>query len=220
MFSKGNYDPNSRGKHQKIGGVHTTFSQEVGRCERVLHFMGREVKGRQELRMQAVKWVVVKLQGDETASVFQRSLTLVLLQKYRDANGSRIMIQTGGVYTTFCQEEGILVHKFCNRNGRCIAILSQSIKVGGRFDSPDKWVVAKLQEDETASLCRNMSSRKVTRSQISIQSSNELYDPWISGPVYPGIVPKLSRHFLEISWEFCLYVSFFFPEKNATHKEF
>ena len=40
----------------------------MGRCERVLRFMGREVQGRTKFRMQAVKWVVAKLQGDKTAS--------------------------------------------------------------------------------------------------------------------------------------------------------
>ena len=34
----------------------------------VLHFMGREVQGRQNFRMQAVTWVVTKLQGDKSAS--------------------------------------------------------------------------------------------------------------------------------------------------------
>ena len=37
---------------------------------------------------------------------FAPSPTLILLQKYRDTNGSRIVIQIGGVYTTFCQEGG------------------------------------------------------------------------------------------------------------------
>ena len=32
------------------------------------------------------------------------------------------MIQIGGVYTTFCQEEGILVQKHRDRHERCIAI--------------------------------------------------------------------------------------------------
>ena len=32
--------------------------------------------------------------------------------KYRDINGSRIVIQIGGVYTTFCQKEGILWQKY------------------------------------------------------------------------------------------------------------
>ena len=41
------------------------------------------------------------------------------------------MIQIGGVYTTFCQEEGILFAKVCHRNGRCIAILFKSIGVRG-----------------------------------------------------------------------------------------
>ena len=69
--------------------------------------------------------------------VFQRPLTLILLQKYRDTNGRRIAIQIGGVYTTFCQKEGILLQKYRDRNGRCIAILFKSIGVRGRFDSPD-----------------------------------------------------------------------------------
>ena len=38
------------------------------------------------------------------------------------------MIQIGAVYTTFCQEEGILSQKYRGRNGRCIAIL---FKVSG-----------------------------------------------------------------------------------------
>ena len=62
-------------------------------------------------------------------------MTLILLQKHRDTNGRRIVIQIGGVYTTFCQEEGILLQKYRNRNGRCIAILFKSIGVRGRCDS-------------------------------------------------------------------------------------
>ena len=44
--------------------------------------------------------------------VFQRPLTLILLQKYRDRNGRRIVIQIGVVYTTFFQEGGILLQKY------------------------------------------------------------------------------------------------------------
>ena len=47
------------------------------------------------------------------------------------------MIQIGGVYTTFCQEEGILLQKYRDRNGRCMVILFKSIGVRGQFDSPD-----------------------------------------------------------------------------------
>ena len=47
------------------------------------------------------------------------------------------MIQTGGVYTTFCQEEGVHLQKHRNRKGRRIAILFKSVGVKGRFDSPD-----------------------------------------------------------------------------------
>ena len=49
------------------------------------------------------------------------------------------MIQGGGVYATFCQEEeGMLLQKYHDRRGRCITILfNKSIGVGGRCDSPD-----------------------------------------------------------------------------------
>ena len=69
--------------------------------------------------------------------VFQRPLTLILLQKYRDTNGRRIAIRIGGVYTTFCQEEGILLQKYRDRNGRCIAILFKGNGVRGRSHSPE-----------------------------------------------------------------------------------
>ena len=36
----------------------------------------------------------------ENLGMFQRHLTLRLLQKYRDTNGRHIVIQIGGVYTT------------------------------------------------------------------------------------------------------------------------
>ena len=42
------------------------------------------------------------------------------------------MIKIGGVYTTVCQWEGILLQKYRHRNGRCIAIL---FKKGRGFDS-------------------------------------------------------------------------------------
>ena len=47
------------------------------------------------------------------------------------------MIQIGDVYSTFCQEEAILLLKCRDRNGWCIAILFESIGFRGRFDSPD-----------------------------------------------------------------------------------
>ena len=59
--------------------------------------------------------------------------------KYRDTNGRRIAIQIGGVYTTFCQGEGILLQKYRDRNGRCIAILLKSIGVRGPFGSPENF---------------------------------------------------------------------------------
>ena len=66
--------------------------------------------------------------------VFQRPLTLILLQKHHDTNGSRIVIHIG-VHTTFCQEEGILLQKCRDTNGMCIAMLFKSIGVRSRFDS-------------------------------------------------------------------------------------
>ena len=75
--------------------------------------------------------------SENALGVFQQPLTLILLQKYRDTNGRRIAIQIGGVYTTFCQEEGILWQKYRDGNGRCIAILFKSIGVRGRFASPE-----------------------------------------------------------------------------------
>ena len=78
-------------------------------------------------------WVVF---GDGLVSL-QRPLTLILLRKHRDANGRRVVIQIGGVYTNFCQKEGILLQKYRDRNGRRVAILVKSIRVRGRFDSPE-----------------------------------------------------------------------------------
>ena len=80
--------------------------------------------------------------------VFQRPLTLILLQKYRDTNGSRIVIQIGGVETLFCQVEGILLQKYRYTNGRCIAIFLKSIRVRGRFDFPDKFGVSYKEQQE------------------------------------------------------------------------
>ena len=50
-------------------GTHPTGrypNPKMGHCERVLHFTSRE--GRYKSRMRAVKWVVAKLQGDNTTS--------------------------------------------------------------------------------------------------------------------------------------------------------
>ena len=68
--------------------------------------------------------------------VFNGPLTLIY---FRDTNGRRIVIQLGGVLTTFCQEDGILLQKYRDRNGRCIAILFKSIGVRGRFDSLEEF---------------------------------------------------------------------------------
>ena len=81
--------------------------------------------------------IAILLQFSTVLGVFQRPLTLILLQQYRNTNGSRIVIQIGGVYTDFCQEERILLPRYRDRNGRCIAIPFNSIGVRGPFDSPE-----------------------------------------------------------------------------------
>ena len=60
---------------------------------------------------------MLKSSSRVTLGVFQQPLTLILPQKYRDTNGSRIVIQIGGVYTTFCQEKGILWQKYAIEMG-------------------------------------------------------------------------------------------------------
>ena len=85
-----------------------------------------------------VFWPWMPAQTTFEWGVSQAALTLILLQKYRDTNGRRIVIQIGGVYTTFCQEEGILLQKYRDRNGRCIAILFQSI--GGQGSIRLSWI--------------------------------------------------------------------------------
>ena len=74
------------------------------------------------------RWAREKIGSLVLLGVFQRPLTLILLQKYRDANGSRIVIQSGGVYTTFCQEGGILLQKYAIEMG---GVSRYSSKVSG-----------------------------------------------------------------------------------------
>ena len=68
-------------------------------------------------------------------------LHLILLQKYADTYGSRIVIQVGDLQLRERERErereGVLSQKYRDRNGRCIAILFESVGVGGRFDSRD-----------------------------------------------------------------------------------
>ena len=50
---------------------------KLGRCERVLHFMGREVK--REIKMlKTIKCVVAKLQGDKHASICKKRVVVKL----------------------------------------------------------------------------------------------------------------------------------------------
>ena len=69
--------------------------------------------------------------------VSQRPLTLILPQKYRDTNGRRIVIQIGGVYTTFCHREGIHLQKYAIEMGGVSRYFFTCIGVRGRLDSPD-----------------------------------------------------------------------------------
>ena len=66
---------------------------------------------------------------------------LPFMKKYRHTNGRHIVIQICGVYTTFCQEEGILLQKYRDRNGRCIAILFQ---VSGQVSIGLSWLWARV----------------------------------------------------------------------------
>ena len=60
----------------------------------------------------------------------------MLWQEHCDADGRRIVMEIAGAYTTFYQEEGMLVQKHRNRN-RCIVMLFKSLGVRGRFGSPE-----------------------------------------------------------------------------------
>ena len=48
------------------------------------------------------------------------------------------MIQIGGVYTTFCHREGILLQKYAIEMGGVSRYFFACIGVRGRFDSPDQ----------------------------------------------------------------------------------
>ena len=60
------------------------------------------------------------------------------LEAYRDANWWCIYY--------FLPSRGILLQKYRDRNGRCIAILFKSIGVRGRFDSPDCYPDSKCRD--------------------------------------------------------------------------
>ena len=61
----------------------------------------------------------------------------MLLQKYRDSNGKRIVMQSCGLRIASDQQAGILMRKSCDTNGTRIAILfkCKDIAVRGRCDS-------------------------------------------------------------------------------------
>ena len=58
-------------------------------------------------------------------------------QKHSDTNGEPYHDISGGVDATFSQEEGILLRKYRNRNGKCVTLLLKCIGVRGQFDSPE-----------------------------------------------------------------------------------
>ena len=114
---------------------------------------------------------------------------LILLQKYRDTNGRRIVIQIGGVYATACQREGILLQKYRDRNGRCIAILFKSIGVRGRFDAPDEEQRKKKQR-RTAKSCRQFPAHTIVKACA-------IKFPLIFGPLlhfYSSMLRGQKRH--------------------------
>ena len=96
-------------------------------------------------------------------------LTLLLLQKHRDRNGRRIMIQIGGGYTAFCQEEGILLQKYRDRNGRCVAILFKSIGVMGRCASPEFYYLSgtKIASQNRSDHCGRKRARNHSTAEIA-----------------------------------------------------
>ena len=100
----------------------STHQSKTQVTDRLGNFLGKRVVEKKEWRLQMLNVFEIlrnnKIISDkmlrrerpwvESLGVFQRPLTLILLQKQRDTNGRRIVIQIGGVYTTLCQEKGIL----------------------------------------------------------------------------------------------------------------
>ena len=81
-------------------------------------------------------WADFYFPGQQHLAVSQRPLTLILLQKYCDTNGRRIAIQIGGVYTTFCQEEGILLQTYAIEMGGVSRYFSKVLGSGVDFYFP------------------------------------------------------------------------------------
>ena len=78
--------------------------------------------------------------GVACACQLQRALTLILLQKCCDTNRRRIVLQIGGVYTTFYHEVGILLQqKYRDRSGRVYCDTFPKVYWGqgeNNFDKP------------------------------------------------------------------------------------
>ena len=53
--------------------------------------------------------------------MFQRPLTLILLQRHRDINRRRSLMQSGDAHMTYNQLEGIVMPEHRDTSGRCIA---------------------------------------------------------------------------------------------------
>ena len=69
-----------------------------------------------------------------TLGVLQRLLTLIF---HRDTDGSRIVLQMGGVCTTLRQDEGMLCKSIAIGMGGVSRYFSKVLGSWGRFDSPD-----------------------------------------------------------------------------------
>ena len=102
-------------------------------------------------------------------------------EKYRDTNGRRIAIQIGGVHTTFCQEGDMLLQTYRDRNGRCITILFKSIRVRGRFDSPE---FKRERFTKIASFGNTFVSNAVALLKCNIQTIFQKKSLW-SSPIKP-----------------------------------
>ena len=114
---------------------------------------------------------------------FQRPLTLVLLQRYRDADGSRIVIQIGGVYTTFSHKG---VHFFCKsiavEMGGVARYLSKASGQGSIWLS---WLKSLRFKMPTSS------SRPLVLWPFFTQISGRNFLPQICGEVHPETASSL-----------------------------
>ena len=96
-----------------------------------IHFWGFGVLGlcRGTGRLQAPQFGGIPTIPDPHTSV---KVSRYKWEAYRDTNW-------GGVYTSLCQEEGMLLQKYRDRNGRCITILFKNIGLGVDVTLLNNW---------------------------------------------------------------------------------